>query len=129
MITTIIDKGVLSKALSIVTRAVSPNPVIPLLSNVLFECSNGNSRIAGTNFEIGISYTFPSAGKEFKTCIPAKTFSGLIDAIADNEIEIRLNAKDQSAVVMTESSTSNIKCAPADEFPDIPTVNSSAGAH
>lgn len=126
MITTTIEKTILSKALSIASKAISANPIIPLLSNVLFESNNGSSRVAGTNFEIGISYAFPSSGEEFRTCLPAKTFTGLMEAIVADEIEIQLDVKDQSAIIMTDSSTSKIKCAPADEFPDIPTVTEPA---
>jgi DNA polymerase III sliding clamp (beta) subunit (PCNA family) len=38
------------------------------------------------------------------------------------EVELELNPVDQSITIMTDSSTSNIRCAPPDEFPDIPKV-------
>jgi len=118
----IMNKNVLSKAIGVVMKAVGASPVLPLLSNILFESNNGKSRVAGTNLEIGIGCTFPSSGKEFKTCIPAKVISSLVDAINADEIELELNAEDHSIMVMTESSTSNIRCVPSDEFPDIPEV-------
>lgn len=119
---TTVNRVILSKAIGIANKAVSASPVIPLLGNLLLEVENGSSRVAGTNFEVGISCSFPSDGKEFKTCVPAKTFVSLIDVLQSEEVEIKLNDVDQSAIIMTESSTSNIKCAPADEFPDIPKV-------
>lgn len=116
---TTVRKDVLSRAIGTTVKAVGANPVIPLLSNILFESANGNSRVAGTNLEIGISYGFPSEGEGFRTCVPAKMIANLIDAINADEVDLELNAVDQSIMVMTETSTSNIRCAPADEFPDI----------
>lgn len=117
-----IQKSVLSRAVGVAAKAVSPNPVIPLLSNVLFESNNGNSRIAGTNFEIGISYSFLSSGDEFKVCLPAKTMTGLVEALHSEQIELELNESNQSIIVTTDTSTSSVRFAPADEFPDIPKV-------
>ena len=119
---TTVSKAVLSKAIGTTVKAVGANPVIPLLSNILFESKNGKSRVAATNLEIGISYTFPSSGEEFRTCIPAKVISSLVDAINADEVDLELDSDNQSIMVMTDSSTSNIRCAPADEFPDIPKV-------
>jgi DNA polymerase-3 subunit beta len=120
--TTTVRKDLLSKAVGTVVKAVGANPVLPLLSNILFESANGSSRVAATNLEIGIGYTFPSKGKKFKTCIPAKTISSLVEALHSDEVDLELDPKNQSITVMTETSTSNIHCAPADEFPDIPGV-------
>lgn len=123
---TTVKKDILSKAIGTVAKAVGANPVIPLLSNILFESNNGSSRVAGTDLEIGIGYTFPSSGKEFKTCIPAKTITGLVDTLDTNEVDLELDDNNQSIMVMTESSTSNIRCAPADEFPDILSVTNAS---
>lgn len=117
-----VQKDVLSRALSTASKAISPNPVIPLLGNILLESHNGTSRIAATNLELGIGTTFPSAGEEWRVCLPAKTIVGLIEAIPHADIELQLDSENQSVLVMTESSTSNIHSAPADEFPSIPQV-------
>lgn len=121
-VTTKIKRDVLSKAINTAAKAVSPSPIIPLLGNVLLESANGSSRVAGTNFELGIGYTFPTTGEAFRTCVPAKTFASLIDVLSADEVEIRVDPVDQSAVVFTDSSNSTIKCASADEFPEIPKV-------
>jgi DNA polymerase-3 subunit beta len=120
--TVTIRKDVLSKAIGIASKAVGANPVIPLLSNLLFENNNGSSRVAATNLEIGISYTFPSSGEELRVCMPASIISGLVEAIHSDEIDIVLDAHNQSIMVMTDNSTSNVRCASPDEFPDIPKV-------
>lgn len=119
---TTVQKDVLSRAIGIAVKAVGANPIIPLLSNVLFESNNGKSRVAATNLEIGIGCTFPSQGEEFRTCVPAKVFASLIDALSSPEVELQQNAEDQSIRIITETSKSKIHCAPADEFPDIPKV-------
>jgi DNA polymerase III subunit beta len=119
---TTVQRDILSKAVGIASKAVGANPVLPLLSNILFESNNGKSRVAGTNLEIGVSYVFPSKGDEFKTCIPAKVITGLVEALHADEVELELKASDQSIMVMTEDSTSNIRTAPSDDFPEIPTV-------
>jgi DNA polymerase-3 subunit beta len=119
---TTVRRDIFSKAVNTASKAISPNPVVPLLGNILFESNNGSSRVAGTNLEIGIGYTFPTKGEEFRVCIPAKVLSSLVDAMSAEEIDVEANPKDQSVTLMTESSTSNIRCAPADEFPDIPTI-------
>jgi len=121
-VNTTVKRDVLSKAISTAAKAVSPNPVTPLLGTILLQSGKEQGMVSATNFELGISYTFPVKGEEFKTCVPAKMFSALVDVLHTDEIEIRLNQFDQSAIIMTDSSTSNIKCAAADEFPIIPTV-------
>lgn len=119
---TVVKKDTLARAIGITARAVGASPVIPLLSNILFESSNGNSRVAATNLEIGISYTFPSKGKEFQTCIPAKTITSLVDALHAEEVELDLDIQNQSITISTETSTSQVLCASPEEFPDIPVV-------
>lgn len=124
-VNTTISKDVLAKAIGTVSKAVSPNPIVPLLGTILLESKKGLGRVSATNFEIGISFSFPSEGDEFITCVPARIFQTLVEVLHTDVIEIQLNPADQSAVIMTESSTSNIKCAPADEFPDLPKVKKS----
>lgn len=119
---TVINRAALAKALGIATKAVSANAPLPLLSNVLVECSNGNSSVAATDLEIGVRYGFPADGVAFKTCIPAKTFQSFVDAVSGETIEIKLNEADQSIVIVTDVSTSSIKCIMAEEFPEISRV-------
>jgi len=119
---TTMKKDVLSKALGIASKIVVVNPIIPLLSTVLLESNNGNSRVASTNLEIGISIVFPSTGEEFRICTPAKTMSGLIDSIDGEEVELEIDEGDQSVIITSDTSVSNVKYAPAEEFPEIPKV-------
>lgn len=117
-----LDRAVLARNLGLASKAVSPSPIIPLLGNVLFESREGSSRVAATNYEIGISCTFPTQGRPFQTCIPAKTFASLIDTLNVKDIEMSLNMVEQSVIVNTDLSTSSLKCVSADEFPPIPAV-------
>lgn len=117
-----IDRAVLARALNTAGKAVNSNSTLPLLTNMLFECSNGESSVAATDLEIGVRCRFNAVGIPFRTCVPAKTFQSFIDALNVDSIEMRMDDADQSVSVMAERNTSTIKCISAEEFPDIPSV-------
>lgn len=117
-----IQRGSLLKALNVTGRAIPGNSPLPILSNVLFECANGESSMVATDLELGIRYVFESEGVPLKTCVPSTTFRGLMEAMGDTEVELVLKDEDQSILVTTDTSTSSIKCVSPNEFPDIPKV-------
>jgi DNA polymerase-3 subunit beta len=118
----LINRPILARALNAVTRIVNPSAVLPLLTNVLIECSNGNSSVAGTDLEIGVRFAFNASGVPIRTCIPAKTFQAFVDSMNSEEITMQMNEADQSVVITTESSKSNIKCISPEDFPEISTI-------
>jgi DNA polymerase-3 subunit beta len=118
----LINRPILARALNAVTRIVNPSAVLPLLTNVLIECSNGNSSVAGTDLEIGVRFAFSASGVPIRTCIPAKTFQAFVDSMNSEEITMQMNEADQSVVITTESSKSNIKCISPEDFPEISTI-------
>ncbi len=111
------------KSLSLVSKAVAPSPVIPLLGMIYMESTNGASRLAATNLEIGISHKVELEGEEFKICLPARVLTQLFGVLNGESVEMEVDEKDLSTTIMSDTSTSNLKCISAEEFPDIPTVS------
>ena len=106
----------LSKALNIVTKAVSQNTVTPILNNILFDASEKFVKMNTTNYEISIEYKIPVTSKvKFKTTIPADILSRLSSRLYDDSI--KMEYENNEIKVITKNSNNKISCIQADEYP------------
>ena len=112
-----------AKALSASSRSVNAKSNLPILANVLVNCSKNNLEVTSTNLETAIKVTVPcKVEKEGKTTLPGRTLFEFIPQLPGGEItveklgeEVLLSAKGYSARLATMA---------ADEFPAIPKIAS-----
>ncbi len=111
----------LARGLGIVSKAVSPRSTLPVLANVLIASDEGRLRLSATNLEMGITCWIPARIEEDgSTTVPARTFSDLVSTLPGDQVLLKLDPATQTLNVRGGSSTNDIKCIDAQEFPPMP---------
>jgi len=111
----------LAHGLGIVSKAVSPRSTLPVLANILIASDEGRLRLSATNLEMGITCWIPARiEEEGSTTVPARTFSDLVATLPGDQVLLRLDPATQTLNVRGGSSTNDIKCIDAQEFPPMP---------
>jgi len=111
----------LARGLSIVSKAVSPRSTLPVLANVLIASDEGRLRLSATNLELGITCWIPARiEEEGSTTVPSRTFNDLVSTLPADQVLLKLDVKTQTLNVRGGTSTNDIKCIDAQEFPPLP---------
>ncbi len=111
----------LARGLGIVSKAVSPRSTLPVLANVLVASDEGRLRLSATNLELGITCWIPARiEEEGSTTVPARTFVDLVSTLPSDQVNLKLDAPTQTLNVRGGTSTNDIKCIDAQEFPPLP---------
>jgi DNA polymerase-3 subunit beta len=111
----------LAHGLSVVSRAVSPRSTLPVLGNILIASDEGRLRLSATNLELGITcWIAARIEQEGSTTVPARTFSDLVNTLPTEQLMISLDVRTQTLNVRGGTSTNDIKCIDAQEFPPLP---------
>jgi len=111
----------LARGLGTVAKAVSPRSTLPVLANVLIASDEGRLRLSATNLEMGITCWIPARiDEEGSTTVPARTFSDLVSTLPADQVLLRLDPATQTLNVRGGTSTNDIKCIDAQEFPPMP---------
>jgi DNA polymerase-3 subunit beta len=111
----------LARGLGIVAKAVSPRSTLPVLANILIASDEGRLRLSATNLEMGITCWVPARiEEEGSTTVPARTFSDLVSTLPSDQVLLKLDPSTQTLNVRGGTSTNDIKCIDAQEFPPLP---------
>lgn len=118
----------LARGLSVVSRAVSPRSTLPVLSNVLVATDEGRLRLSATNLELGITcWIGAKVEEDGATTVPARTFTDLVNTLTNERVDMSLTVRTQTLNVRAGSSTTDIKCIDAQEFPPLPIPDLAGG--
>jgi DNA polymerase III subunit beta len=111
----------LARGLGTVSKAVSPRSTLPVLANILIASDEGRLRLSATNLEMGITCWIPARiDEEGSTTVPARTFSDLVSTLPSDQVLLKLDPSTQTLNVRGGTSTNDIKCIDAQEFPPLP---------
>jgi DNA polymerase III subunit beta len=111
----------LARGLGTVSKAVSPRSTLPVLANILIASDEGRLRLSATNLEMGITcWIAARIEEEGSTTVPARTFSDLVSTLPGDQVLLRLDPSTQTLNVRGGTSTNDIKCIDAQEFPPMP---------
>jgi DNA polymerase-3 subunit beta len=111
----------LARGLGIVSKAVSPRSTLPVLANILIASDEGRLRLSATNLEMGITcWVAARIEEEGSTTVPARTFSDLVSTLPGDQVLLKLDMSTQTLNVRGGTSTNDIKCIDAQEFPPLP---------
>jgi DNA polymerase-3 subunit beta len=111
----------LAHGLGIVSRAVSPRSTLPVLGNILIASDEGRLRLSATNLELGITCWIPARiERDGSTTVPARTFSDLVSTLPADQVMLSLDTRTQTLNLRGGTSTNDIKCIDAQEFPPTP---------
>ena len=104
----------LSKALSIVNRAVATRSSLPVLSNVLLATERSMLKLAATNMEISTTVMVGcKMESEGAVTVPARLLTDLVSQFEAGPVELALTAGKYRAT---------LKGISADDFPPLPTA-------
>src|SRR4026209_805912 len=111
----------LARGLGTVAKAVSPRSTLPVLANVLIASDEGRLRLSATNLEMGITCWIPARiDEEGSSTVPARTFVDLVTTLPSDQVLLKLDPQTQTLNVRGGTSTNDIKCIDAQEFPPLP---------
>jgi DNA polymerase-3 subunit beta len=120
----IVSQEKLAHGLSLVSRAVSPRSTLPVLGNILIASAEGRLRLSATNLELGITCWIPARIEQNgTTTVPARTFLDLVSTLPADQVMLALDQRTQTLNVRGGTSTNDIKCIDAQEFPPSATVD------
>src|SRR5512141_2251467 len=111
----------LARGLGVVSKAVSPRSTLPVLANVLIATDEGRLRLSATNLEMGITcWITARIDEEGSTTVPARTLSDLVGTLPGDQVLLKLDPSTQTLNLRSGTSTNDIKCIDAQEFPPLP---------
>ena len=111
----------LNRGLSIVHPAIQSRNVLQVLGNVLLATDEGRIRLSATDLELGITcWIGAKIEEEGSTTVPFKTFAELIGTLPDSKVNLSLNTDTLLLNIRSGSSTNDVKCIDAQEFPPLP---------
>ncbi|MCY7407895.1 MAG: DNA polymerase III subunit beta [Alkalinema sp. CAN_BIN05] len=120
----------LSSHLSLVSRAVSSRPSLPILANVLLNADEATQRVSLSAFDLslGIQTSFPAQVTTGGTLtIPAKLLGDIVSRLPEGELALDDGAdnQDEGGILVTlkyASGKYQMRGLGAEEFPELPTI-------
>lgn len=117
----IVLKENLVKALSVVNKAVSIKPTLPILSNILIKTENNLLKLSATNLELGLIVTLGAKiEQEGEITVPGKLLTEFINSLTAEKIELIL--KDNNLIVKTDKTHASFTTISSSDFPPFPEV-------
>lgn len=115
----------LSKALSIVGRAVAKRSTLPVLGNILLDADGKQLRLSATNLEIGINVWIDATVEEVGSItLPSQLLAEFVNGLPQAQrVEISLNSRTMTAKLKCGKFDANIKGIDGAEFPIVSTVS------
>lgn len=120
------EKALLVSAISVAARTVSPKSNIPCLEGILLRAGIG-VQLTGFNLETGITVKVAASVTEAGLCVmPARLFFDIIRKMPDEEVTVEVDSNLQVSI-RGGASSFNITAMDAEDYPDLPDVNSEKG--
>ena len=108
-----------AKALNDVAKAISSNPSIPVLANVLIDITKDNVKLSTTDLELGISTILDAdIKKEGKVTVDAKTLAEFVNSLSPGKLTLEL--KEKILEVKNKLNSAEFNIINAEEFPPLP---------
>lgn len=114
------EKKDISRAISIVSKAVAIKSVLPVLECILLTVIDKDVTLKATNTTLSIKTMFEAVKSERNgiVAVPCRIFQDLISKYPEGEISFE--TKDGVLHLKSGSASSSIKYLPGDEFPQFP---------
>ncbi|QFZ92492.2 DNA polymerase III subunit beta [Synechococcus elongatus] len=116
----------LNTSLSLVSRAVPSRPNHPVLANVLLAADAGTQRLSLTAFDLslGIQTSFAAQiERSGAITLPAKLLNDIVSRLP-NDSDVTLEEQETAATLSVGSGQYQMRGISADEFPELPLVQS-----
>ena len=120
----------LNASLQLVSRAVNPRPTHPVLANVLLTADAATGRLSLTGFDLnlGIQTSLRAEVEESGAItLPARLFGDIVSRLSgDSPITLAGSENGEQVELTSLSGSYQIRGLPAEDFPDLPLVQSGA---
>ena len=118
----------LSKALSIVGRAVATRSTLPITQNVLLATDQGRLKLSATNLEIAMStWVGGKVQDEGSITVPARLLTDFVASLPQGQIDIVMTPRPRGVQLTCGRFEGRIIGTDAEEFPPIPSVEEGVG--
>ncbi len=118
----------LAKGLSVVSRAVTTRPTLPILSNVLISTDDGRLKLSATNLELGIvNRVGAKVDEEGAITVPARTLQDFVNTLPAERVDLSLDQKTQTLRISCGATVSNIRGIDPSDYPAIPEGDADTG--
>lgn len=122
----ICNKDNLCKAISHVSKAVSVKSSVPVLEGICVSMHQNGITLTGYNLEIGIRTTIPATCSDtFQFVLNARLFSEMTRRMPGEEIILKID-ESFNASLHSDSTHYRLSAMSAEEFPELPVVESTA---
>ena len=112
----------LKQAVAKTERITTKKASLSVLECLLLEAEDGQLTIQATNLDIGIKMSVPVKVQEAgEVAVPAGVFSRYLSNLPE-EGAVTLETEENTLLVSSETTDTEIKVQPTDEFPSIPSV-------
>ena len=121
------DRQALAEAVLNVQRAISNKSSIPALEGILLKANGAALFLCGYDLALGMTTEIEAAVEEpGEIVLSAKLFCDIVRRLPDRIVSIESDAKHMT-VIQCGQSRFSIVGIPAEEYPELPTVNSDKG--
>ncbi len=119
------DKDTLAEGISAAGRAVSPKSTYPALEGLLLSASEDGLKITGYNLEIGITHNCEAdVYAPGAAIVNARYFSDIVRKLPNDRVHVEID-DDNGIAIRCGFAKFDLLAMPAEEFPELPVVESS----
>lgn len=116
-----INSKELQKKVQAVSGAIHPNPIIPILENVLIESDGEVIEITGSDLNNTVITKLELKADKGSFCIPSKLLLDVLKNLPEQPIEVQVNEKFECTIIVGKSKY-KIACENTINFPKIPAL-------
>lgn len=117
------EKSILSDAINIVQKAISPKSTLPILEGILLTANDGFVILTGNDLEIGIECKIEAeVSREGAIVLNGKVFGEMIRKLPNDVISIESD-ENLKTTIKCQKSVYDIIALSAVEFPEIPAID------
>lgn len=122
-----INQSELASALSIVSKGASTRSTLPILSGILLRAMGSSVVLEATNLDLSIRCSVAAlVEEEGASVVPSKLMLDIVKSLPDSAIHIE--ADEEKATILCETSSFSIRTMLADDFPGFPDVTPETSA-
>lgn len=117
-----INQSELANALNVASKGASSRSTLPILSGILLKARGDSLTLEATNLDLSIRCSVAAlVEEEGESVIPSKLLLDVIKSLPNSAVQIKMT--DDTASILCETSSFNIRTLIAQDFPSFPEVS------
>ena len=126
----IVSSSALLKVLQPLSAVIVHNPVVPVLSNFLFQLTDGTLAITASDLEVSMTTSLPveSRAAALDICVPSRILLDLLKQLPDQPLTFDVDEHEHKVRVNSANGRYSLSGEEAANYPKVPTVRVGANA-